>query len=249
MNTNKFSFSRFASFFRWFAAVGTKTTIKITAGLMIGTLVIVSVVSWNNPINNNSIYEAIFLVTAGIIASMALSDVNENGTRQQFLSIPATNLEKYLAVLSISIVRTMLALIALCIADVIRAVIDLKSNDFYMVITNFSDTIVNPHNYLSILLIYWWLNYLLGIGIRKYTFIYGCIIGWSIVSGIIKMISAVLYNNQEIMTEKDLFIDAPPLWGILIMVGIIVSISYVIFFRSIKLHTQFYQYQSSDNNW
>lgn len=249
MNPNKFSFSRFASFFRWYAAIGTKTTIKIAVALLLGSSVLVSVASWNHPLTDNSIYEAIFIVAGGVIASMALVDVNKNNTRQQFLSIPANNLEKYVAVLSLCIVRTIIAMIALCGADFIRAVIDMKNNDFCMVITNFSDTIVNPQKYFSLLLIYWFFNFIGGISVRKYAFMWGCIIGWSFMGAVIKMISAVLYNNKEIMTKNDAFLTAPPLWGSIIIVLILIILPYMIDFKKIMLNTGYYQHNRFANRW
>ncbi|MBQ3619593.1 MAG: hypothetical protein II939_15720 [Bacteroidales bacterium] len=82
MNTNKFNFSRFASFFRWFASISMGKWIKILVTITLGTFLFTLIVSPKQPLADNSIYEAIFIIGAGVIASMALSDI----TNLQFVS-------------------------------------------------------------------------------------------------------------------------------------------------------------------
>ncbi|MBO4372255.1 MAG: hypothetical protein J5826_04920 [Bacteroidales bacterium] len=171
MKNIKFSFKRFASFFNWYATVNSKKTAKIYLGIALAALVLVLVTFWNNPPADNSIYKAIFLVTAGVVASMCLADINKPTVRQQFLSMPASNLEKYLAVVSLTAARTSYIILALWLVESLRSLIQGSP----MIIT--ANTDINMAQYTSVLMFYWSINILLGVNIRKYPFVYGCIAG------------------------------------------------------------------------
>lgn len=228
MNPNKFSFSRFASFFRWYAAIGTKTTIKIATITALGSMVLALVMYWNQIPKDNGIYQAIFFVASCIVWSMILSDVEKNTIRQQFLAIPATNLEKYLSVITLVIIRTICIIIALYLVDVIRATIQYTQiNGFKLIINTSSNNIVN---YLSFYILFCSLGLVYGLLARKYVVI--CFMVLILLVRIKDFIS--LFNSSIEHTPFDTQFS--------IIASIISSVAFIIMgfffmFRKIELNT------------
>ena len=178
MNTNKFSFSRFASFFRWFANISMGKWIKILITITLGTFLFTIIVNPKQPLADNSIYEAIFIIGAGVIASMALSDINKPTIRQQFISIPANAAEKYYTILLMVTIRTVGLLLALCVADFFKTLIQyFQGGDFKMAIGVFDETIISMISYFGLVLMFWIFNFMSAITVRKYPILYGFCIG------------------------------------------------------------------------
>ena len=168
MNTNKFSFSRFASFFRWFANISMGKWIKILITITLGTFLFTIIVNPKQPLADNSIYEAIFIIGAGVIASMALSDINKPTIRQQFISIPANAAEKYYTILLMVTIRTVGLLLALCVADFFKTLIQyFQGGDFKMAIGVFDETIISMISYFGLVLMFWIFNFMSAITVRK----------------------------------------------------------------------------------
>ncbi|MDD6001015.1 MAG: hypothetical protein PUC50_02350 [Bacteroidales bacterium] len=213
MNTNDFSTKRFASFFKWFANISMKKWIKILVSISLGTFIFVMIISPGKPLADNSIYEAIFLIGAGVIASMVLSDINKPTIRQQFISIPATRFEKYYTVLSITIIRTIGLLLALCIADFFKTMIQcFQGEEFKMAIAVFDETMISTTLYFAGVVLYWSLNYISGITVRKYPFLYGFVIGGYFFGTVIVMAVKKLQQGINVDTEwnvKTLFFEYP----------------------------------------
>lgn len=141
MNINKFSFSRFASFFQWYSSVSIQRTIKITAIIAIASFILVMSTCWYQIPKDNGIYQAIFFVATFFISYMIFADIKKPTIRQQLLLIPAKNIEKSLTILLITIIRLLLVVGALIVVDFLRASLQSpQAQGFNMVINNFGDT-------------------------------------------------------------------------------------------------------------
>lgn len=141
MNINKFSFSRFASFFQWYSSVSIQRTIKITAISAIASFILVMSTCWYQIPKDNGIYQAIFFVATFFISYMIFADFKKPTIRQQLLLIPAKNIEKTLTILLIAIIRILLVVGALIVVDFLRASLQSpQAQGFNMVINNFGDT-------------------------------------------------------------------------------------------------------------
>ncbi|MBO4372171.1 MAG: hypothetical protein J5826_04495 [Bacteroidales bacterium] len=141
MNTNKFSFSRFANFFKWYYSVSIKLTIKLTAIIGIASFILVLSTCWYQIPKDNGIYQAIFYVATFFISYMMFADFKKPTIRKQILLIPAKNIEKGITILLITIIRILLFLGALFVVDLLRASLQSQqAQGFNMVINNFGDT-------------------------------------------------------------------------------------------------------------
>ncbi len=247
MNTNDFiSIKRFASFFKWFANISMKKWIKILVSISLGTFIFVMIISPGKPLADNSIYEAIFLIGAGVIASMALSDINKPTIRQQFISIPATRFEKYYTVLSITIIRTIGLLLALCIADFFKTIIQcFQGENFKMAIAVFDETIISTTVYFAIVVIIWAFNYAGGINVKKYPIFYGFIFGGTFIGPAIIIAIKKFQNSINIASDgigRSMLIDYPAFS--IVTASIFLFCIFVVGgygFNKLQLSSKFYQ--------
>ena len=251
MNDSIFKISRFVSFFRWMAAVSTKKWIKILASITLATFLFTIIISPSKPLADNSIYEAIFLIGSGIIASMILSDINNPTIRQQFIAIPASWTEKYYTVLLLVILRTVGLLLALCFADLFKAVIQcLQGYEFSMAIVVFDDSIIDTNIYYYALEIFWLFNIICGLLIRKYPFPFGLGFGGLITIPSITIALKKLQNCINTDTDwefKSLLLTEYPFIGgfitglMIVIIFTLAGISAGIWFNRIQLSSQFHQ--------
>ncbi len=243
------SIKRFASFFKWFANISMKKWIKILVSISLGTFIFVMIISPGKPLADNSIYEAIFLIGAGAIASMVLSDINKPTIRQQFISIPATRFEKYYTVLSITIIRTIGLLLALCIADFFKTIIQcFQGEDFKMAIAVFDETNIGEITYFGSFTTFYVINYICGLTLRKHPYIFGILFG-----GIFSM-TAILYAIKKLQNVMNIAKDfeynsvsitTPFVVGF--YTGLLLMIMFVfasIWFNDIQLSSKFQQRRS-----
>lgn len=246
MNTNKFNISRFASFFRWFASISMGKWIKIWITITLGTFLFTLIVSPKQPLANNSIYEAIFIIGAGVIASMALSDINKPTIRQQFISIPANAAEKYYTILLMVTIRTLGLLLALCVADFFKTLIVYhQGGDFKMAIAVFNETIISTISYIGLLLIFWVFNFLSAMTVRKYPMLYGFCIG-GIFSGTTIALAIKQFQNSinvDSNWNNNTFLTENP--AVIIVIASILALCIffggVFGFNKIQLSSNYYQ--------
>ncbi|MBQ3656573.1 MAG: hypothetical protein II956_06990 [Bacteroidales bacterium] len=221
MNTNKFTFRRFASFFRWFAAVSMKHSLLILSVIAAVAIVAGLVSSWSHYDSDGRIYAIILFVASGVAGSMCLSSIDKQTVRQQFISIPATNFEKFLAVIALTTIRLMVVYGIVVAADGIWAQPP-NCTTFLDKFTLFS---------------YWVFNILAGMGIRKIPYLYGLLIGGGFSYSVIRSIKALLGNGETLGFATDSI-------GVIIFVSILIIGALVISyycFKRIRLNTFFYQ--------
>ena len=225
MNTNKFTFSRFASFFRWFAAVSMKHSLLIFSVIAAVAIVAGLVSTWSHYDSDGRIYAIILFVASGVAGSMCLSSIDKQTVRQQFISIPASNLEKYLAVITLHII------IQALIIGIIAAVDGIWANSPGFM------TFLEPNT----LILYWMVNVLAGLAVRKYPFLYGAIIGASFNMTIIREIKSLLGGEGESITLGATGIGTTIFFIICCL--IILFASYFLIFKRVALNTMFWQKQ------
>lgn len=246
MNTNNFSFSRFASFFNWYENISMKKWIKILSAITLGTFIFVTIISPRQPLADNSIYEAIFLIGAGVIASMVLSDIKNPTIRQQFISIPASRMEKYYVVLTCVIIRTIGLLLGLCLADFGKSIIQcFQGEDFKMAIAVFDTTTISTSLYFALVVLFWAFNFISGLTVRKFPFLYGVCLGGFFLGTAIAIAIKKFQNSINVDTNwhySNIITENPAitivfasvmLWAILIFGGY--------GFNRIQLSSKFYQ--------
>ncbi|MBO7462581.1 MAG: hypothetical protein J6T96_08290 [Bacteroidales bacterium] len=228
MNTNKFTFSRFASFFRWFAAVSMKQSLMILSVIAAVAIVAGLVSTWSHYDSDGRIYAIILFVASGVAGSMCLSSIDKQTVRQQFISIPASNLEKYLAVFTLQIIMFVLIFGIIAAADGIWA----NSPGFM--------TFLGPFT----LIFYWMINVFFGLSVRKFAFLYGTLCGAAFNMTIIREIKSLLGGEDGII-----ILGASGIGGIgdiifsAIVVVPLLLMSYFMIFKKITLNTIFMQTQ------
>ena len=224
MNTNKFTFRRFASFFRWFAAVSMKHSLLILSVIAAVAIVAGLVSSWSHYDSDGRIYAIILFVASGVAGSMCLSSIDKQTVRQQFISIPASNFEKYLAVITLQIIMFVLIFGIIAAADGIWA----NSPGFMTFLGTFS------------LIFYWLINVFAGLAVRKIPFLYGALIGAaSFTMTLIKQIKSLLGGEDGIISFGSISIGTI-IFYIIIVVAILFA-SYSLIFKKITLNTIFMQ--------
>ncbi len=225
MNTNKFTFSRYASFFRWFAAVSMKNSL-LTLSVIAAVAIIAGLVSsWSHFDSDGRIFAIILFVAVGVVASLVLSPIDKQPVRQQFISIPASHLEKYLAILTLQIITQALIVGIIAAADSLWA----KSPGLF--------TFLEPFTLIG----YWALNYLAGTAIRKFPFIYGILYGTVMYLTIIRQIKSLLGGEDNVLLGFDGF--GSNIFTAILIVAILFLSYYC--FKKIRYNTWFYQYTNT----
>ena len=223
MNTNKFTFRRFASFFRWFAAVSMKHSLLIFSVIAAVAIVAGLVSTWSHYDSDGRIYAIILFVASGVAGSMCLSSIDKQTVRQQFISIPASNFEKYLAVFALQIIMFVLIFGIIAAADGIWA----NSPGFMTFLEPFS------------LIFYWMINVLIGLSVRKFPFLYGMLCGAALSMTIIREIKSLLGGEGESITLVATGIGSTI---VIIIVGVALLLtSYFSVFKKVTLNTIFMQ--------
>lgn len=242
MNPNKFSFSRFASFFRWYAVINKKSIIKISAGTALGAFLGILILNWYSIPADNTIYQAILLVMSGVASSMVFSEIDKQPIRQQFLSIPASRLEKYISTLLVVIIRIVGVILALYIADFMRAALQfLKFKEFTMVIHNFNDTVIPQ--YPSLIIIFCFFNLTAGMSVRKYAFLYGSMLGIAVYMPSLKFVITAIRHSVTGEGEINIYgtnFNWPILVAVIFLILALVF-NYFSIFKRIQKESSFFQ--------
>ena len=225
MNTNKFTFSRYASFFRWFAAVSMKNSLLTLSVIAAVAIVAGLVSSWSHFDSDGRIYAIILFVAVGVAASLVLSPIDKQTVRQQFISIPASHWEKFLAIFTLQIIMQALIVGIIAAADGIWA----KSPGLF--------TFLEPFTLIG----YWALNYFAGTTLRKIPFIYGMIVGGTMYLALIKNIKALLGGDDNVLLGFDGF--GSKIFTTILIVAILFLSYYC--FKKIRYNTWFYQHSNT----
>ena len=222
MNTNKFSFNRFANFLRWFASASFKDTLMMTA--IVAAVAIASglLLTWTHFETDGRIFALILFVAGGVVSSLCLSSIDKQTVRQQFISIPATYFEKFLAVIALTIIRLIVVCGIVAAADAIWA----QPPDC----TTFLDPLT--------LFAYLAGNIFAGMGIRKFPYLYGLLIGGGFSFAMVRAIIALLGDGAK-LTLLDNSVGLIIIVTILIMAAMVGS---YYCFKKIKFSTIFYQH-------
>ena len=226
MNTNKFTFRRFASFFRWFAAVSMKHSLLILSVIAAVAIVAGLVSSWSHYDSDGRIYAIILFVASGVAGSMCLSSIDKQTVRQQFISIPASNFEKYLAVITLQIIMFVLIFGIIAAADGIWA-----SSPGFM-------TFLDPTS----LIFYWLINVFFGLSVRKFAFLYGTLCGAAFSMTIVRKIKSLLGGEDGIIILGATSIEEI-IFSAIVVVPLL-FVSYFLIFKKITLNTIFMQTRS-----
>ena len=126
---NSFSFNRFGKMLRWVLSVNFKRilgfTIAGSLGWFLAEMIIIKMTGYNVPFHmvwNISQFGVVaFLLMLVIFISTVVYSVNSKRKREAFLMLPASNLEKFLAlVFYTTIVLTLCLCLALVIGDSLR---------------------------------------------------------------------------------------------------------------------------------
>lgn len=222
MNTNKFSFNRFANFLRWFASASFKDTLMMTA--IVAAVAIASglLLTWTHFETDGRIFALILFVAGGVVSSLCLSSIDKQTVRQQFISIPATHFEKFLAVIALTIIRLIVVCGIVVAADGIWA---------------------QPPNCMTFLdtftlFSYWVFNIWAGMAIRKFPYLYGLLIGGGFSFAMVRAIIALLGDGAKLSLLDNSV-------GLIIIVTILIMAAMVgsyYCFKKIKFSTIFYQH-------
>ncbi len=223
MNTNKFSFSRFASFFRWFANISIRHIILLLTVIAAVSIVAGLVSTWSHYDSDGRIYAIILFVASGVAGSMCLSSIDKQTIRQQFISIPSTYLEKYLAIVTLQIIIQALILGIIAVADGIWA----NSPGFM--------TFLEPFSLIG----YWIVNMLIGFSVRKFPYIYGMICGGGFYIGIIREIKSLLGGEDVVLRFGTTSIESM-IFATILLVGCLLA-SYFLIFKKIGYNTTYWQ--------
>ena len=126
---NSFSFNRFGKMLRWVLSVNFKRilgfTIAGSLGWFLAEMIIIKMTGYNDPLamvwNISQFGCVAFMLMLVIFISTVVSSVNSKRKREAFLMLPASNLEKFLAlVFYTTIVLTLCLCLALVIGDSLR---------------------------------------------------------------------------------------------------------------------------------
>ena len=126
---NTFSFNRFGKMLRWVLSVNQRRILYAVAGSVVGVfmaeMILLRMSSYDSPFTMLSRYgdvgAALFAVTSLILVSTIVSGVNEKRKREAFLMLPASNLEKFLALMTYtSVVCVLGVFLAFVLGDSLR---------------------------------------------------------------------------------------------------------------------------------
>lgn len=126
---NTFSFNRFGKTLRWVLSVNQRRILYAMAGSVVGVfmaeMILLRMSSYDSPFTMLSRYgdvgAALFAVTSLILVSTIVSGVNEKRKREAFLMLPASNLEKFLALMTYtSVVCVLGVFLAFVLGDSLR---------------------------------------------------------------------------------------------------------------------------------
>ena len=126
---NTFSFNRFGKTLRWVLSVNQRRVLYAVAGSVVGVfmaeMILFRMSSLDSPFTMLKHYgqvgAAVFAVTSLILVSTIVSGVNEKRKREAFLMLPASNLEKFLALMTYtSVVCVLGVFLAFVLGDSLR---------------------------------------------------------------------------------------------------------------------------------
>ena len=126
---NTFSFNRFGKTLRWVLSVNQRRILYAIAGSVVGVfmaeMILFRMSSLDSPFTMLKHYgqvgAAVFAVTSLILVSTIVSGVNEKRKREAFLMLPASNLEKFLALMTYtSVVCVLGVFLAFVLGDSLR---------------------------------------------------------------------------------------------------------------------------------
>ena len=126
---NTFSFNRFGKTLRWVLSVNQRRILYAIAGSVVGVfiaeMILLRMSSLDSPFTMLNQYgdvsAAVFAVTSLIQVSTIVSGVNEKRKREAFLMLPASNLEKFLALMTYtSVVCVLGVFLAFVLGDSLR---------------------------------------------------------------------------------------------------------------------------------
>ena len=126
---NTFSFNRFGKMLRWVLSVNQRRILYAVAGSVVGVfmaeMILLKMTSYDTPFRMLNQYgdvsAAVFAVTSLIQVSTIVSGVNEKRKREAFLMLPASNLEKFLALMTYTSVICVLGVfLAFVLGDSLR---------------------------------------------------------------------------------------------------------------------------------
>ena len=126
---NSFSFNRFGKMLRWVLSVNKRRILYAMAASVVGVfmaeMILLRMSSLDSPFRMLNQYgdvgAAVFAVTSLILVSTIVSGVNEKRKREAFLMLPASNLEKFLALMTYtSVVCVLGVFLAFVLGDSLR---------------------------------------------------------------------------------------------------------------------------------
>ena len=126
---NSFSFNRFGKMLRWVLSVNKRRILYVMAASVVGVfmaeMILLKMSSPYFPFKMLNQYgdvgAAVFAVTSLILVSTIVSGVNEKRKREAFLMLPASNLEKFLALMTYTSIVCVLGLfLAFVLGDSLR---------------------------------------------------------------------------------------------------------------------------------
>ena len=126
---NSFHFHRFLQTLRWVLRMnGRKMLYALagsTAGVFIGELAVKGIGQYKDPyvliFNYAQIWTALLVITLMVMLCSVVSTINEKRKREAFLMLPATNLEKFLALIVLTTLAWPLCLfLAVALGDTLR---------------------------------------------------------------------------------------------------------------------------------
>lgn len=126
---NTFSFNRFGKMLRWVLSVNQRRILYAVAGSVVGVfmaeMILLRMGDIYSPLTMLHYYgqigAALFAVASLILVSTIVSGVNEKRKREAFLMLPASNLEKFLALMTYtSVVCVLGVFLAFVLGDSLR---------------------------------------------------------------------------------------------------------------------------------
>ena len=126
---NTFSFNRFGKMLRWVLSVNQRRILYAVAGSVVGVfiaeMILLRMSSLDSPymmLNHyGQVGAALFALVSLILVSTIVSGVNEKRKREAFLMLPASNLEKFLALMTYtSVVCVLGVFLAFVLGDSLR---------------------------------------------------------------------------------------------------------------------------------
>ena len=126
---NTFSFNRFGKMLRWVLSVNQRRILYAVAGSVVGVfmaeMILLKMSSYDTPFtmlrHYGQVGAALFAVVSLILVSTIVSGVNEKRKREAFLMLPASNLEKFLALMTYtSVVCVLGVFLAFVLGDSLR---------------------------------------------------------------------------------------------------------------------------------